>query len=1411
MKSRATMLLLGIVLLLSALPIRAQRWQKVALPAPYSSGYYLDIFFLPNDPSRGWAVDQNAGYVIRTVDGGNTWAGVKVDPALNSCHLEYVQFLDANIGYVSGPCGVYKSTDGGVTWSSIHPDQTVSLWGGWFRNANEGWFAGGGGCGNNVVFRTVDGGLTYTRFTDTTIKRSVLSDPYWDATMPANTLYAAGAATVWKSEDDGVTWQVHAYTGTNAPWHEELAMKGASICVPLGGAKCSNVPGVTTGMRFSPDNGTSWREFNSGQEMFGTFLLSPTNGWAAGWAGSVYHTTNAGINWTLRTCGLNGADLDDVFFQNDTTGWVAGEGIFRTASPLRTVSDSLLVFKGVCPDSAKRDTVRVTNVNWFSSPWTATITGADAVHFRIVNTLPASIASCGTGDVIVEYKPLTRAAHNATLVITVQQPETTLVVPLQGDQRGRTAYPVDTLVTYRERVGTQLQRSMMWRSTSATDLEAIVRIVRVSGDTNISMTATYPATVGGGVTLTYVTANLRDTGWVQTTFRVTLAPCGRDTLITVRVYGESPIFNSIAAASVDAGCDSLATLRIPIWNTGNIPLVITRIDATTMGVQPFRVKGFVSGRFGAPWSIAPGERDTLLVDYIPQSSADNVTLTIEHDDRTLARGSKTPWVVALRGTSQRTLISVTPRVIDLGSMCVGTFYDRSISVTNTGTSTAAMRFTTTSQNITGLPQSSVSLIGGQQRSFTFTYTARAKGPFTDTIAIRLSTCDAVEYVIVKGLVEDLALTITPSSVRDSADVGVPMRHRFVVRLAGGDSARIVDIRVRPLPMAMTTNIPSMPFTLRRNDSVVVTIEWSSPTPAEYRGVLEVVAVTSCSTTVSSDVYLRAMSTSVKYGPTSLAWQQQCSLRTQLDSFYVDIAGERPITIRSLTISPTTAPFQLLDQSTPRTLAPNMRTWFRVAYEPTMYDSRTASVIIVTDQQETLSVGLSGRADVASLDVQPTLIDLGELYACSPNEQRRIVVRNIGTIAADARVILIDGNNGLRVPSSSALRIVNGDSAEIVLDVEPALLPVGALRSIVRVVNSTCPDTIDVSITALRVQDGTLRATPNPVRSSIVVGANSRQRVVLANEDPSQRRVVSATIATPANGWTLAQPFVERRLPPNGTDTLDLVFTPTSVGDNNAQLVLVSESNCRDTTTIQLLGVGRDPGQPFTHTLNLHIDDYVAQPGAAVRIPVTWQTSIRDAAVDSVKIDVIFTHLNLRVDSVLRGTMRDVDVTSSSIPGRVEFVVRRTGSEAGTPGDVAVIYGTAFSAIPDSTPLSFATVSVWAGDDVIVGTDDGSLVVDACGPRFLIRVGVPAVVRVVSPTPAQDHIRIAVRLGAADAVSIEIVDLVGNVVARQDSAQLPSGESTLSLALPPALASGTYMLRVSTRMSGSTTTTIPVIR
>ena len=177
------------------------------------------------------------------MDGGKTWQGTQVLAAGGACHLEYIQFLNQNVGYCSGPCGIFKSVDGGATWQDIKPPGSPFIWGGWFRNANEGWFTGGG-CGYNAFLRTMDGGATFQMFLDTNEKRSALSDPYWDATMPANTVYAIGSGTLWRSQSDGVNWQVLAYTGTSAPWHEELAMYGNAICVPAGGTKCNTTPGL---------------------------------------------------------------------------------------------------------------------------------------------------------------------------------------------------------------------------------------------------------------------------------------------------------------------------------------------------------------------------------------------------------------------------------------------------------------------------------------------------------------------------------------------------------------------------------------------------------------------------------------------------------------------------------------------------------------------------------------------------------------------------------------------------------------------------------------------------------------------------------------------------------------------------------------------------------------------------------------------------------------------------------------------------------------------------------------------------------------------------------------------------------------------------------------------------------------
>ena len=63
--------------------------------------------------------------------------------------------------------------------------------------------------------------------------------------------------------------------------------------------------------------------------MFGTFLLDEKRGWGVGYNAQAYFTTNAGLDWTLLNCGVQTDSLDDVWFINDSVGFVCGSSIFR--------------------------------------------------------------------------------------------------------------------------------------------------------------------------------------------------------------------------------------------------------------------------------------------------------------------------------------------------------------------------------------------------------------------------------------------------------------------------------------------------------------------------------------------------------------------------------------------------------------------------------------------------------------------------------------------------------------------------------------------------------------------------------------------------------------------------------------------------------------------------------------------------------------------------------------------------------------------------------------------------------------------------------------------------------------------------------------------------------------------------
>ena len=136
------------------------------------------------------------------------------------------------------------------------------------------------------------------------------------------------SGVLWRTTDFGRTWSFYSRTGSNI-WTEELAISGRSFLLPTSGTDCDGQTNGIGSLRFSTDNGQTFNEFQTGANMFGTFLLDDRTGWGVGDDRAVYYTDNAGESWTLRNCGIEG-NLDDIWFISDTLGWIAGDGLYKS-------------------------------------------------------------------------------------------------------------------------------------------------------------------------------------------------------------------------------------------------------------------------------------------------------------------------------------------------------------------------------------------------------------------------------------------------------------------------------------------------------------------------------------------------------------------------------------------------------------------------------------------------------------------------------------------------------------------------------------------------------------------------------------------------------------------------------------------------------------------------------------------------------------------------------------------------------------------------------------------------------------------------------------------------------------------------------------------------------------------------
>ena len=297
-------------------------WETV-----FSGVFTTDPFYAVHfhDDTHGWVIGNNNG-AYRTIDGGESWQQM-LDIEGGSWR-EVVSFSPTSL--VIGANGALSaSTDGGITWEvrSGYPDCPV-VYGMDFQNESIGLISGdqvGPGGGDQGIYRTTDGGRTWTKVLDNSSNDPVFMDGDRVIAQVFDEVAGIIISTVFYSDDAGLTWNpTGVFFGDESP-DVDMERINATMAAAISSQGA---------IWLSTDGGFSW--FKT-QDAVGTLPYSwklhfadESHGYAMGPRGILLATTDGGFTWDMVQDG-GGFTITDLDMFDDNLGMGAGRNyIFRT-------------------------------------------------------------------------------------------------------------------------------------------------------------------------------------------------------------------------------------------------------------------------------------------------------------------------------------------------------------------------------------------------------------------------------------------------------------------------------------------------------------------------------------------------------------------------------------------------------------------------------------------------------------------------------------------------------------------------------------------------------------------------------------------------------------------------------------------------------------------------------------------------------------------------------------------------------------------------------------------------------------------------------------------------------------------------------------------------------------------------
>ncbi|MGA8452090.1 MAG: choice-of-anchor D domain-containing protein [Candidatus Acidiferrales bacterium] len=650
------------------------------------------------------------------------------------------------------------------------------------------------------------------------------------------------------------------------------------------------------------------------------------------------------------------------------------------------------------------------------------------------------------------------------------------------------------------------------------------------------------------------------TSTIQVQFAPTTAGAITGSLTVISDASNSPLMISLSATGTQTGLAvapfALTFGNVVVGQTGTQSVELTNTGTTNVVINLATVtgNGFGISGLSLPKTLTAGQSLSFNVQFAP-TTAGAATGSIAFTDN----APTSPQTVTLvgSGVSTSSALTANPGSVSFGNVSVGSNGQQTITLTNSGNTSATISTVATSgAGFTAVGLSTpLTLAASQSTSFVAQFAPTTAGTASGSITITSNANDPTISIPLTGTGVQGSLTANPSSINfGSLLVGAGGSVNITLTNSGTASVTISQGSASGIGFSMTGL--SVPATLTAGQTTTFTAKFSPTAAGAATGNISIasnapgspltIALTGSGTT--GQAQLTMSPASVSYGNVAVG-----SSATQ--TITLTNSGNATLTVSQASASGTG--FSVSGASWPMTINAGSSGSFSAVFAPTSAAAATGSISVVSNAPGSpAAIALSGTGVQGQLGASPASVNFGSVNVGSSGSQT-VTLTNSGSASLTISQATAS-DTGFSVSGiTTPLTLGAGQSTSFTAKFSPT--SAGSVSGSVSLSNNGPNSPVTVALTGSGTATAPqLTITPSSVNyGSVAVGSSAPQTITLTNSGNATLTVTQATAS--GTGFSMSGATMPMNINAGSNASFTATFAPTSAGAASGSISVVSNA------------------------------------------------------------------------------------------------------------------------------------------------------------------------------------------------------------------------------------------------------------